>query len=299
MARTREELVWSVKSAYYALLGIQRMVRALEQSKRALEEHYRRTEDLVRAKKAARVDLLKIDVRLATMKYRLFAQRGRQRIGRRALCTLLGIGSIRTEARLVKGSLTFRRPVLDIRKLTAGAVTRRADLRELRYLARAQAARVDSARAGYWPVVSASLTFGLRLSAQGEYDDLGFAGLTISYPLLGWLSTAPKVDEASAELGVLREKIRKLALAIQRDVEVAVIKVRTAVAQIEATRRSIVKAREVLRVEREKAAVGSGTTRDVLDAQADLLLAETSYFQGLAGFQTALALLELATGNDR
>jgi len=296
LAQTKEELIFNVKSTFYAILGQTRMIEALEHSQKALDEHLSKTRELITARKAARVDLLNIEVRLAEINHHLVKQRGTVEISKRLLASLLGIEAIPPGGLSIQGELAARKVNLDSRRILSTAIETRPDMAGLALEIQAQAKRIDMARADYWPVVSAKATYGARANAQGKYDDLGFAGLELSLPVFTGLSTAARVEEEHAKLRALQERQRKLTLAIRREVESAVIQVQTTTAQAEATEKAIAKAEESLRIASEKAALGLGTAMDVLDAQAALLNAETAYFAALVDLHTSLALLDLTAG---
>ncbi|MBN2495687.1 MAG: TolC family protein [Deltaproteobacteria bacterium] len=295
LARTREELVFDVKSAFYAILGQQALIQASEHSRKALVEHLCRTEQLIEARKAARVDRLNIEVRLAEIDHRLVEQRGALELHQRLLSSLLGIQDAQRDLAL-EGSLSPAPSPPDRDELLAAALEARADIAELKLEIEAQARRVDVIRAEYWPVVSAKGTYGPRLSAQGDYDDLGFAGIELSMPLFSGFSTPARIDEEHAKLRSLQAREQKLVLAVRRELDSALIRFETARAALAATEKSIAMAEESLRIAREKAALGHGTAMDVLDAQAALLQAETRYSAALADLHTTHALLELAAG---
>jgi len=296
LARTREELVFNVKSTFFAIVGQDKLVEAIEHSRKALTEHRKKTLQLIEARKAARVDLLNIEVRLADLNHRLVKQRGMVELLERLLLSLLGIETAPPSGLTLDGSLDQRRSAPDSAKLLAAAVDKRADLRQIDLQLEAQAKRVDIIRAEYWPVVAAKGTYGSRLSLDGEYDDLGFLGLELAMPIFTGLRTPARVEEERAKLRILQQQKRKLILTIRREVDSAAIQVKTAIAALEATEKSIAMAKESLRITRDKAALGHGTATDVLDAQAALLQSETTYFAALADLHTAYALLELATG---
>jgi outer membrane protein TolC len=296
LARTREELIFNVKSTFYAILGQDKLIEAIEHSRKALSEHLGRTEQLIEARKAARVDLLNIQVRLAELDHRLVRQQGMMELHKRLLLSLLGVETMPRAGLQIAGSLTPRDATPDGEKLLTAALAARPDIAELTLEIEAQAKRVDIVRAEYWPVVAAKGTYGPRMSVQGDYDDVGFVGLEMSLPIFTGLSTPARVEEEQAKLRSLQERKRKLGLTVRREVDSAIIEVRTATAALAATEKPIAMAEESLRITREKAALGHGTAMDVLDAQAALLIAETTYFAALADLYTALALLELAAG---
>jgi outer membrane protein TolC len=298
LARTREELVFNIKSTFYAILGQERLLEAIAHSQRALSGHRNKTLQLMGARKAAKVDLLNIEVRLADLSHRMVKQRGQVELHKRLLLTLLGLETAPPGGLALDGKLEPQGSVPDNARLLARAIETRPDLVRLDLEIEAQARRVDMVRAEYWPVVSAKGTYGPRLSAGGEYDDLGFVGLELGLPIFTGFRTPARIEEEQARLRVLQQQKRKLVLAVHREVDSAVIQVKTALAAVEATGKAIAMAEESLRITRDKAALGHGTATDVLDAQAALLQAETTHFAALADVHTALALLELATGGE-
>ncbi len=296
LAQTRSEVVFNVKSTFFSILGQEKLLEAIGHSRQALEEHRRVAEALVAQKKAAPVEVMSIEVRLADLEQRWTEQLGQLEITRRLLVSVMGLSALPSDGLVVEGDLPFVRVKLDREELVATALESRDDLRELGFEVKAQAKRVDAARAEYWPVVSAEATYGARVSAQGDYADLGYASVGVSYPLLGGFATRAKVAGEQAKLNALLERRRQLALRVQQEVDSAVIRVRTAGARVESTEKAIGVAAEVLRIEGEKARLGRGTTLEVLTAQDALLGAETSHFTALVALHLSLALLDLATG---
>ncbi|MBW2702958.1 MAG: TolC family protein [Deltaproteobacteria bacterium] len=296
LARTKEELIFNVKSTFYSILGQIKMLEALEHSRMALDEHLQMTEALVAARKAAKVDLLNIEVRLAELNHRMVKQQGMVEISKRFLASLLGIEAIPEDGVMIEGKLSAGQKTPDSGQILSTVIETRQDMAEFVLQIQAQAKRVDIARAAYWPILSAKGTYGGRASAQGDYDDLGFAGIDLALPFFNGLSTIARVEEEQAKLQALRERKRKLALGIRREVESALIQMRTATSQVNATEKAIAKAEESLRIAREMTALGHGTAMDVLDAQAALLNAETRYFGALVDLHTSIALLNFTTG---
>jgi outer membrane protein TolC len=93
-----------------------------------------------------------------------------------------------------------------------------------------------------------------------------------------------------------QERLRRLELQVQLDVETAVLNIGSAAQRVVATEKAIEQAEESLRIEREKYDLGRGSITDVLDAQSALLDSQTNYFRAVADHSTALAQLKLAVG---
>jgi hypothetical protein len=70
-ARSRDELVFNVSSVFFGILSQERVIGALDFSRATLEQHLARVDALVAARKAAPVDRMRTEVRLADVTQRL------------------------------------------------------------------------------------------------------------------------------------------------------------------------------------------------------------------------------------
>ena len=148
-----------------------------------LREHLKTLQQLIDNRKAARADRLNIEVRIAQLDHRLVRQRGELELQQRLLASLMGIEAIPQQGFDVQGELELPTRYRSPSGVMGAALASRPDLSEADLQIRAQTERVEAARAQYWPVVQAKGTFGARLSVEGDYDDLGFAGVELSLPV--------------------------------------------------------------------------------------------------------------------
>lgn len=77
--RNRTELVFNVSSIFHAILGQKQVIESLEFSRKALEEHRQRVQDLLDTKKAVQVDLLRTEVRLADIEQKFVSAKNTRR----------------------------------------------------------------------------------------------------------------------------------------------------------------------------------------------------------------------------
>jgi len=103
---TRTELVFNVSSVFYSMLGQNEVIDSLIFSQKALKEHHKRVGELLDAQKAAKVDLLRTEVRLADIEQRLLRERNVLNIQRFLLTSLLGLDS-QNECLQIEGQLTL------------------------------------------------------------------------------------------------------------------------------------------------------------------------------------------------
>ena len=320
LTRTREELIFNVSSVFYGMLAQRHVISSIDFSNKALEEHRQRVTDLVEVQKAARVDLLRTQVRLADLKQQRVRENNVLAILQRVLINLLGVNDPSGQLE-IEGELTFEPVQADLPASLDLAFARRADYLAARAEVEAQARRVDAARAVRWPEVSLRGSYGIRHATdpagqprttstsdgktstttppEGDTtEDVGFFGVTAELPLFEGGRIMARIRKERSALGAAQERLRKLELQIRLDVQTAILDIDAARERVVATQEAITQARESLRIEREKYDLGRSSQTDVLDAQSALVDAETNYYRALADYNTSRAELALAVGDE-
>jgi outer membrane protein TolC len=307
MVRTREELVFNVTRVFYAILAREKMLASLRFSHSALESHLKRVTELIDAEKAAWVDRLRTEVRLADVRQRLVAEMNTLTIQKRLLMNLMGMEA--TSASLtLRGELEAdgAAALLPAEEGVAAAYVRRPDYLAARKELEAQAHRVDVARGVQSPVVGLFAAYGGRWAVNpgqtpsGTHDaeDVGRVGIGVELPLYQGGRIRARIHEERAKLAAAQERLRKLEQQIRLEVETAFLNHESASERIRMLKKSVEQAKESLRIEQQKYELGKGKIVDVLDAQAALLEAETNYYQALADRHVAQAQIRLATGDS-
>jgi len=299
LARTREELVFNVSSVFYGILAQRKVIESLTFSRKTLQEHLKRVNDQIAAQKAAKVDRLRTEVRLADLQQRLVQERNVLAIQERVLANLLGLAKPDKPVDPA-GELTLAKADMpETEQALQEALSRRPDYLAARSALEAQAKAVDSARAARWPTVALEGAYGGRWAADpserppgtSHSDDVGRVGVVLDVPIFEGGRIEARVREAAAQ-----ERLRKLDLQVRLDVETALLYLSSSTERVLATEKAIEQAKESLRIEREKYDLGKGAIVDVLDAQSALLDSQTNYYRALADYNTALAQFRLATG---
>jgi len=116
-----------------------------------------------------------------------------------------------------------------------------------------------------------------------------------SFPLFNRTARGEYV-KAAAELDRSQIALSKTKDDIALEVRSAIREIENSLRAIEAARVSIELAEEVVNNEQERLNVGIGTTREVLEAQRDLIDAGTREIAAIANYNIALAELERAKG---
>ena len=296
LLRSQRELVFNVSNVFYSMLGQQAVIKSLIFSQKALNEHHKRVAELLNAQKAAEVDLLRTEVRLADIEQQLLRERNVLNIQYALLANLLGLDK-QDKNLEIDGELTLVDFSTNIDQKITSAIKGRQDYLSLKYRTNAQQKRLDIAKAGRLPDVSLQASYGNRWDADSSYDnEIGQVGILIAIPLFEGGRIDAEVRREYSRLRVQKEALRKLQLQIQLELKTSVSNIESTRARIDVTQKAIEQSKESLRIEREKYDYGKGVIVDVLDAQSAMLESQKNYYRALAEYNTALAQFRLAVG---
>ena len=334
LSRTWEELIFNVSSSFYTILGQRKLIESLEFSRNVLTKHKKRVQDMMSAGKAAKVDVLRTEVRIADLDQRLVREKSLLEIQRRLLTTLMGVG-LDGGPVYPQGGLGLGGPAPDLDGSLSMAFSERGDYRAARAALDAQAMKIRAARGALWPKVTLDGAIGMRtatgiddngvaytnrlninakraseasnpsplLREPWPYPDstlpVGSMGVVAEYPIFDGGRIRSQISEQETKFAAQQQQLRKLALQIRLDVETAIINVNSARERVFATKKAIEQSEESFRIEQEKYDLGKGSITDVLDAQSAMLEAQSSYYRSLAEYNIAVAQLGMATGEKR
>jgi len=306
LARSRQQLVFNVSSVFSSILAQGKVIESLEFSQKALAEHLKQVDDLIAADRAARVDRLRTQVRLADLQQRMVRERNIMEIQGRVLANLLGLPEEEHPISAVGPLEAEPSAPPALQASLKDAYRQRQDYLAATAALEAQAKVVDAARAGHLPTMSLVGSYGERWTPDASErppgtstsDDMGVVGVMADIPLFEGGRIDARVRQEQARLFAARYRLRELKLQIRLDVETALSNVRSAWERIQTTKAAVTLADESLRIEREKYDLGKGSITDVLDAQSALLDSQTNYYRAMADYRTALAQVRLAVGEQ-
>ena len=306
LVRTKEELVFNVSNVFYRILTQKHIIESLIFSKNTMKKHKMRVNDLIAVQKAAKVDLLRTEVRLAHIEYHIAAAKNTMSILRRTLVNLLGISTPQFKPEIT-GDLQITDINADLSAGIKNALNQRADYLSVKKMVLAQYQRLNIARSGHWPLVSVDASYGMRNAVNPSFypagtketEDMGFIGVNARIPLFEGGAIKAKIRKEKARLLSMQAHLRKIRMRIYLDVETSVLNINSAQQRITSAKTAIAQATESLRIEREKYALGKGSITSVLDAQTEMLDAQTNYYNALADYHNAIAQWHLALGDNQ
>jgi outer membrane protein TolC len=313
---TRSDLAFQVAQAFYEQLRQEKLVTQRQGQVALAQGQLEQIQAQIAIGTAARVDVQSVQVTLSQARFDLVSARNALAVAEVNFRNALGLG--RGPALQLLETTTAAAPVappagnastpLGAAPITAPAVPELAPLET--YIAEAQKLRPDllQARAAVQqdeaaetlakiekrPQITASTTYNLDPRTPDDRRfDFG-AGVTI--PIFDGGGRSADVRAAQAELAASRLRLAQLEKDIAADVETSYVDISGQVERISNARDLVNAAQVNLETATEKYRLGLGIVLDIVNAQTQLVNAQTSATQAVYDYEIARANLDRAVG---
>ena len=287
------QIVLNVKNAYYNLLQTERNRDVAVDTMKQFQQHLDQANAFFRIGTKPKFDVTKAEVDLGNARLNVLKADNALRVARITLKDVMGIPDSADFP--IVDNLAYQKNDLPLNDALNAAYANRPDLRAV--IARREAAErsIDLARKDYYPTLSGSAGYGY----SGTDFPLGSgwnAGAALSFPIFSGLSTKYQVDEARANLEVLKANEDSIRQAIRLDVEKAYLYVQDTAQQISLSEITVFQARENYDLASGRYKEGVGNPIEVADATITLNNARANMNTALYNHKIAQAGLEKAIG---
>ena len=287
-------LDFEVTSTYANLVQLDRDIEAARESVNALTESRRVVAQMLAEGKIARVDLLKVDTRLADVQDTAIEFRNAREIQTGELNALLG-RPINTPV-VVESTLPQPPEQVSMDQVSVLAGTGSTK----NQIARAEVSISERSVAVARSALRPSLFLVTDLRGQSVdpfsvYKGGVVAGAAFVFPFFDRTLTN-RVEEAKSRELERRADLKQVELDATQRARTAYLQAQNSQERIRASETAIGYAREALRIEQEKQLYGRGIIENLLDAQAALLTSAARYYRALADYTTAIAAMKRETG---
>jgi len=297
--RTRQDVVYNVKKAFYGVLLARKFVGVSEEAVGLAEKHLKNVRAMFDVGMASKFDLLRAEVQAANLKPQLIRARNGLSTAELGLKTLLGLELKRGVE--VKGDLAYRDAAADADAATAEALLNRPELGQIKYQRMMADEMLKSAKAAYLPSLAVGGQYNFWANnlnfAADNWESYYSVNLVLSIPIFNGFVNAAKVGESKAILKQLDYSQRGLADMVRLEVQQAVLGLKQARESLFSQEKNVEEAREAVRIAELNFAEGIATSLDVSSVQVALTQALTNYTQALYDCALAAADLEKAVGS--
>jgi outer membrane protein TolC len=301
-----DDTLLNTRLAYYDVLLAAQQIVVHEASVNLLAKELEDQQRRYNAGTVPHFNVLRAEVAVANERPALIQARNNYRIAKNNLANLLGYNlprDIWEDIPLnLSGNLDAEPYQIDLPQAIEQALANRTELAALRKQEDLQRENIVNAKSGYKPAVQVFAGYGWNNSQFT--DDLGNdlhgwnAGAQLTWDIFDGMLTRGKVIQARALYEKSRTEVEDRGRQIELEVRTVYSQFIEAREVLDSQKTVQAEAEEALREAAARAAAGTGTQLDVLDAQTSLTQARTTEIQALHDYAAARAKLERAIGAD-
>jgi outer membrane protein len=295
LARTKQTVVFTVTRNYFSLLRARHLAAVQQARVTYLDGNLELVKARVEAGDAAEVDQLPVQAQLANARVDLLAANTAIRTATVQLQQSMGLAPSRTFA-VTEFATTAALPVTDMETYLARAAATRPEVGETQ--AGVQAARASEK--------SAKIALQPRLVVNGSFDqpiassDPNAMTITggIAYDLFNGGSNRAAYREAQAGRSTATLRAEQIGRDIQAEVEEAYLNLASAKERLAASDLSLAAAQKNFDAQQDRYKQGLAIPLDLLNAQVEVVTAQSNAVQARYDYYTFYAQLEYAIGTQ-
>lgn len=293
LSNVEAEIVFGVKQAYYNLIQAQRNQEVAVETIKQFQQHLDQARGFFEVGTKPKFDVTKAEVDLSNAILLRIRAENSLRIARVNLNNAMGISDA-PEFAIDDTVLQPESPV-DLQSALETAYASRPDLQSIMKQIEAADQSISLAQKGYYPYLTGNASYGFGGGDFPLGEGWNF-GAMLNVPLFNGLQTRYQVEEARANLDVVKSKEKALRQQIRLEVEQAFSNLREAAERIVAAQVAVRQAEENVELATGRYAAGVGNPIEVTDALVSLRNARTVSIAAMTDARIAQAGLEKAMG---
>lgn len=288
-----EQVVLSVRQAYYGVLQAKRNRDVSAETVKQFELHLEQAKGFFEVGTKPKFDVTKAEVDLSNARLNLIRAQNAVKIAVVNLNNAMGLPE--APEYLLEDTLSFQKYEITFDGALSKGYENRPDLKSIVAQRSAAESSVELARRDYYPFFTG--TAGYNYAGNEFPLERGWnIGATLSFPLFSGFLTKYQVEEAKANLGVLKANEESLRQTIFLEVQQAYLNLVEAEERIPTAEIGVRQAEENFEIANGRYTAGVGNPIEVTDAQVALSNAKTAYIQALYDYRVAQASLVKAMG---
>lgn len=294
LERLKQDIVFQTMSLYYEIVYTEQLLRVKEDNLKWNEKNLETIKERNRLGAATLADVYQQEVAKGNAELELIRTENDLQTSKKDLLFYLGIDVLEeyvfsdslTSAEIQILNTNLLEDYKDISELVEQALNQRLDYKSAMLNLQSAKSGVTIAESGHWPSLSATGDYfwsGNSLSEVDKNKNLQ-VGLGLNIPIFyGW-SVSNRVQLAEVQSKISEIEVSDLERDIKRQIQTNYLNLQAAQKALLVSENNISAARENLKIEEEKYALGSGKLLDVLivnsrytTALTDLLNAQFAY----------------------
>ena len=306
-ATTTQDIILSIKQAYYVYLGAQELVRVRQETVRSRELLVRQARGFYEVGTRARIDVARAEANLFSAQADLIGAENGVKIAWVTLRNAMG------SPRLPEQPVAADSPEVELSMNLAGArniaFDARTELKSFEALRKASDQLIATARRGHLPDLLFDASYGRRHVSDQQVNGRNLntfplqptwsVGLSLNIPIFDGFRTTYRVEETLHNYYNIKAQEEDRRQLIALEVEQSYLRVVEFQERIKATYSAARAAKENLDLAQGRYQVGVGSIIEVTDAETLYTDAQTTYIRTIYEYKIADAQLARAMGDTR
>jgi outer membrane protein len=288
-----DQIILNVKQAYYGVLQAKRNRDVSADTVKQFQQHLDQAKAFYEVGTKPKFDVTKAEVDLSNAKLNLIKAENTLRIAVANLNNAMGVPDAPEYE--VEDNLLFKKYEITFDDAVSKAYQNRPDLKSIIVKKQAAESSIELAKKDYYPVLTGTAGYdyaGNTFPLQKGWN----IGATFSFPVFNGFLTKYQVEEAKANLNVLKANEESLRQGVFLEVQQAYLNLKEAEDSIPTAELGVKQAEENFEIANGRYTAGVGNPIEVTDAEVLLLNAKLSYIQALYNYKVSQSSLEKAMG---
>ncbi len=298
----KQQLTFSVKQAYYNVWLTDQSLKVAQSSYDNMDKHFQRIETLYKVGTASKFDLLRAEVQRDKIKPDVISAQNKVVLAKLQLATAIGFPkekqfAIDFDATKMEMPESVK---YSLQVLLETAYRDRVDFHQIHQLAESKKLQTELTQIGVnRPSVDLTAAYGATAKdiSLGSYSGAYTLTLEVKGNIFNKANKS-KVEQAKGNEELVAIQEADLKDKVRLEVEQSIQSLSESIEITRANQASIDLGKESLRLTQARFEAGMATTMDIMDAQLALDQALNGYYQGIVGYLTAEAKIDLVTGKN-
>lgn len=302
LTRTVQTVTFNVTRAYYDVLRAKHLAEVAETNVKYTQELKAQVEAFAESGQTAKVDVLPVEAQLANARVSLLTAQNAVRTSALSLQSAIGLAptpgfDVQEVAVPADAGQAVEPKLLALSEYLSQAAAARPDVTEAQAAYGSARASVRSARINLYPIPVISAEYERGLSG-GFTTSGGQVVGGVSFDLFNGGANRAAYREARAAQASAEQQRQQVLKDIQVEVEEAYLNLTSSKERLAASEVSLKAAEANYKAQTARYNEGVGITLDLLNAEVQLITAQTNEVQARYDYYTALAQLDYATGKQ-
>ncbi len=300
LERKRQEVIFSVTTAFDGLLVLEEMTKLMRESLSQLQRHEEAVQKRYAAGLVPQFELLRAQVQVANFKPVVIQTENGLNLAREGFKMLLGL-SLDQEFEVV-GELQYTEQAYDLEELTTTALAERAEVKNLQKIEKMAQLGRSIAQTANLPSIVAGATydrqkpFGMGGSEWGS--NVTFS-LGFQMPLFSGFKNLYVYKSATFAVKEARLARESLEKAVSLEVKQSYLNFLATQEALSAAQENVNQATKAFEIMETRYKSGLATNLEFMDAQLASTQAKTNYLNALKEYYATIAGIRKATGKEQ